>query len=125
MKKIIALTVFSLLVSGQAFALNTITMNSDLTAAAAKSGLSLYGDKSDATQATATLIGKTSTGVSVGVKVGAGGYAMVTQHKSGIKAFGTSFNSTSVFYKDATAGTAVLTVPNNTDATDFAAWQSM
>jgi hypothetical protein len=125
MKKIIALTVFSLLVSGQAFALNTITMNSDLTATAAKSGLTLYGDKTTATATTATLIGKTSTGVSVGVMVGAGGYAMITQHKSGIKAFATSFNSTSVFYKDATAGTAVLTVPTATDSTDFASWSSM
>jgi hypothetical protein len=125
MKKIIALLAFSLLAATQVFAAgNSITMATDLTSTSAKTGLTLYGDKTTATNQT-TLIGKTSTGVALGAMSGAGGYALITQHKSGNRAFATSYDSTSVFYKDATVGTAVLAVPTKTDSSDFSAWTSM
>ena len=126
MKKIIAFVVFSLLAAAQAFAGDSITMTSDLTSTSSKAGLTLYGDKTDATASTATLIGKTSTGVSLGIKSGAGGYAAITQHKSGNRAIASSFNSTSIYYQDVTnVGTAVLTVPTKTDDSDFASWKTM
>jgi hypothetical protein len=124
MKKILVIIAFTLLAAPQVFAGDSITMATDLTSTSSKSGLTLYGDKTAATAAT-TLIGKTSTGVSLGAKSGAGGYAMITQHKSGNRAFATSYDSTSVFYKDATVGTAVLAVPTKTDSSDFSAWTSM
>ena len=126
MKKYIIISL-SLFISTSAFAADNITMSSDLTATSSKSGLSVYGDKTDATAATAALIGKTSTGVSVGVKTGAGGYAVITQHKSGTKAFASAFDSTSIYTSNAAAGTATLAVPGGTgvDAISGTGWTTM
>ncbi|ABK99271.1 hypothetical protein Ppro_1657 [Pelobacter propionicus DSM 2379] len=86
----------------------------------------MYGDKSTATAATAALIGKTSTGVSVGLLTSSLGYAVVTQHKNGTKAFGSSYDSTSVFSSTVTEGTALLTVPTAITSADFTGtWTSM
>lgn len=121
MKKLIAIVAFGLLAAGQAFAGDNVSMDF------ANAGKTLYGETTGGTaSATTTLIGKTSTGVALGAKSGAAGYAMITQHKSGNRAFATSFDSTSVFYEDVTnVGTAVLAVPTQTDSTDFGSWTSM
>jgi hypothetical protein len=124
MKKIIALVALSLMVAGQAFAADNVGLNLDTN------GKSLYGEKIGATAAaTSPLIGKTSTGVALGAKTGPQGYAMVTQHKSGSRSFGTAFNSTSVFYIDVTVGTTnstnAITTPSATDSSIFGAWTSM
>lgn len=126
MKMNIAIIVGSLLIATSAFAGTSITMSSDLTATGSKSGLSVYGDKTDATAATSALIGKTSTGVSVGLLTGAGGYAVITQHKNGTKAFGSSFDSTSIFSSNVTTGAALLAVPTEATSKDFTGtWSSM
>lgn len=125
MTKVALIVAFSMIAASTAFAAGTsITMSSNLTDAASKSGLTIYGDKTAAT-ATTPLIAKTSTGVSVGMLTGAGGYSAVTQHKNGTKAFGSSFDSTSIYSTTATAGTAVLTVPTATSTTDFSSWSTM
>lgn len=125
MKKIITTIAFSLFVATQAFAAATIDMPADLTAATTVTGGTLFGDKTTATAST-TLIGKTSTGVALAAKTGTGGYAMVTQHKSGNRAFATSYDSTSVFYKDVVSvGTAVKSTVTKSDATEFSSWNSM
>jgi hypothetical protein len=121
MKKIVILTAVSIFVATAAFAADNITMSSDLTATNSKNGLSVYGDKTTATTSTA-LIGKTSTGVSVGMKTSSAGYSVVTQHKSGTKAFGSSYDSTSIYSDSATVGTAKLTVPTDTGTTSFSGW---
>jgi len=126
MKKIAAFVALSLMISGQALAGDTVDMTSALTDTASLNGKSLYGDKTSGAAATGgTLIGKTSTGVSVAAKTGAGGYAVVTQHKSGTRAFATAYDSTSVFYKEATAGTAIKTTVSKTDKSEFDGWTSM
>ncbi|WP_157039970.1 hypothetical protein [Pelobacter propionicus] len=126
MKKHIIFASMSLLVASSAFAGTSITMTSDLTSTSSKSGLTVYGDKSTATAATAALIGKTSTGVSVGLLTSSLGYAVVTQHKNGTKAFGSSYDSTSVFSSTVTEGTALLTVPTAITSADFTGtWTSM
>ncbi len=71
-------------------------------------GKTLYGSTADAADSTSPLIGKTSTGVGLGIATGPVGYALTTQHLSGTKAFGSRHDSTSIFTKDATAvGTPV------------------
>ncbi|GFO66744.1 hypothetical protein GMLC_03230 [Geomonas limicola] len=127
MKKIAAFVALALMISGQVLAADNIDMTSALTDSASLNGKSVYGDKTDATatNTAAVLIGKTSTGVSVAAKTGAGGYAVVTQHKSGTRAFATAYDSTSVFYKEATAGTAVKTTVSKTDKSEFDGWTSM
>ncbi|GAC1447298.1 MAG: hypothetical protein PVSMB11_08600 [Desulfuromonadaceae bacterium] len=123
MKKIIIIVAFSLFAAGQAFAAGATG-----TMSLATTGKALYGDKTTATVNT-TLIGKTSTGVGLGVSSGPVGYAMLSQHKSGTREFGTAYNSTSVFYVDIAAaniGTPFLTVPGASDASVFATgWTSM
>ena len=120
MKKIILFVAFSLLVAGQAFADGATSATLSLSS----TGLSAFGG-ADGSHCT-TLIGKTSTGVGFGWNVGAQGYALSTQHKSGTRAFGTSFDSTSIYYKDTTAGALVSTgTVGHSDSSAFAGWVSM
>lgn len=115
MKKIMIVTTLLIFVASSAMAAVSVTMASPLT--------------KDATGKTLTagtsIIGKTSTGVGVGVLcVSTGtGYSLVTQHVNGTKAFGSSYDSTSIFSKDVTTvGTPLLAVPTATDTTDFSGW---
>ena len=120
MKKIIIFAAVSLLIASQAFAVGgTGTATGTLTTAT--TGVSAYGGT---TATCATLIGKTSTGVGLGWSTGTNGYSVSTQHKSGTRTFGTSYDSTSIFYKDTTAG-AVQTAGTATDQTAFSGWVSM
>ncbi|MEI6702160.1 MAG: hypothetical protein WCL71_01330 [Deltaproteobacteria bacterium] len=127
MRSILMLIALSLFVSSTVFAAagTSQTMDTDLTAST-KLGKSLYGDKT-AAAATTALIGKTSTGVGVGVLTSAAGYAIVVQHLNGTKAFGTSFDSTSMFSIEATKGAAKLAVPTAVTTADFTAtgWSAM
>jgi hypothetical protein len=126
-KRISIFTAMALLVSSLAFAAD-ITMTA--TMASTTTGKSVYGLKGTGSATTSSpLIGKNSTGCGVGIKTAAQGYALVTQHLNGTKAFGTSFDSTAIISSDVTAkGTAFLTIPAGTDlATGFTAttWSSM
>jgi hypothetical protein len=108
-------------------------MVSDLSSDSAVTGKTLYGAKASGAAATAgadqKLIGKASTGVAVGCLTSTLGYALITQHKQGVKAYGTSHDSTAVYMADAQKGTAKKQVPDNIGTTDFVAagsgWTSM
>jgi hypothetical protein len=126
MKKIIAIVALSLLASTQAFAAAAVTMV--LTTGTPVTGATLYGDTSTTATTSSTLIGKTSTGVGFGGLTGVGGYAITTQHKSGNRQIGGSFDSTSLVYIDVTTvGIPVLGVPGASDHTAFdtATWKSL
>jgi len=122
MKKIIVMIAFSLCAANTAFAASGTVASAamDLT----QTGLSAYGGL--AAPAT-TLIGKTSTGVALGWITSPTGYALVTQHKSGSRGFGTSWDSTSIYYLNASAaGVLVLTTaPSASDSSMFTSWSSM
>ncbi len=127
MKKILVLTAALVFSASSCFAIAsgaTGTMLLDGT----DEGMALHGDPTAAT-ATTALIGKMSTGVGVGWITETGGYTLVTQHKSGTKAYGTSYDSTSMFQtvSDSTPGTPILAVPTATDTSDFTGtdWKSM
>jgi len=125
MKKIIALIAFSLLAAGTSFAATT---HLDLVADGSNDGHSVYGDTaaSGASSTAGVLIGKTSTGVGFGGTTGSGGYAIVTQHKSGSRGVGGAFDSTSLVYKDVTPGVAVTSPSTSTFTTAFTTgWSSM
>ena len=125
MKKIIILTAISLFAATSAFAGSAATIPAP-TLASDTLGLSVWASTTVGGAASGTnLIGKTSTGVGVQMSTAATGYAVVTQHKNGTKAFGTSFDSTSLFTIPVTAGTFVtVTLTTNTSA-GFSAWTSM
>ena len=118
MKKIFVLSAALVFVASNCFALDsgatgTMTLTDDV-------GLELHADADTATADTA-LIGKLSTGVGVGWKTETGGYALVTQHKNGTKAYGTSYDSTAIYqYKgEVSPGSPALAVPTATDTSDF------
>lgn len=131
MKKIIIINVAALLFASLAFAGPTVDCNASATSTS--TGLTLYGGKNSGDAATAgagqKMIGKTSTGVSIGIITSALGYAVVSQHKQGIKAYGSSHDSTAIYMADAVAGTTFLTKPSAIGSTDFVAsgtkWSSM
>lgn len=126
MKKIIIMTICLAFVSSLSFAGNSISMGSPLTSGATgNTGKTLYGDTASASTSS-PLIGKTSTGVGVGVLTNDNGYALVTQHTKGSKAFGTAYDSTSLYSKNvATEGTPLLAVPSATTTSDFSSWTSL
>jgi len=120
-KKISILTAMALLLSSAAFAAAT----NDCALAAATTGLTLYGSKTTAT-ATSALIGKNSTGVCVGLTTGSAGYAMLTQHINGTKAFGTTYDSTAMLSAEAVKGTVLLAKPTSSAIAGFTGtWSSM
>lgn len=123
MKKIAILTALALCVSTTAFAATNITMASTLTAST--TGKSVWAAKSGAASGTG-LVGKSSSGVGVGMLTSATGYAVVTQHVNGTKAFGTSYDSTSIYSQNVTTkGVPVLTVPTAITTANFTSWTSM
>ncbi|MGD9685617.1 MAG: hypothetical protein AB7U43_01420 [Desulfobacter sp.] len=118
MKKLIIVATISLLTASSAFASDTITISLDTT------GLSVWGSKTTATSGTG-LIGKASTGVGVGMFTASTGYAAITQHKNGTKAYGSSMDSTAIYSTDVTVGTAT-DGPTTADSTLFTgSWTSM
>lgn len=125
MKKIILFIAASLLFATQVFAGSGATQTLAFTNPL---GGSVYGAKGGAASATTPLIGKTSTGVAVGWNTAGGGYAIVTQHLNGLKAFGTSFDSTSIFTAPVTAGSAIgtsLTTGSDSFTASGSAWVTM
>lgn len=122
-KKISIMTALAMLVSTAAFAAN-ITMATTLTAAV--TGKTVYGAKTGTATAASPLIGKTSSGCGVGIFTNSTGYSIVTQHVNGTKAFGTSYDSTSIFSHDVTTkGTAYLAIPTAITTADFTSWSTM
>ena len=93
-------------------------------------GLILFG--SDGTPAASTgaesgvagvsMLGKTSSGVSVAANSNANGYSIATQHNNGSKAYATSYDSTSIYSQDATVGSVLEGSLSDTSSADFAAW---
>lgn len=123
-KKISILTATVLLVSSVAFAASDIDMGTSLLTSSA-TGKTLYGAKASASTAS-PLIGKTSTGVGLGVYSTSQGYAVTTMHMNGTKQYGTSYDATNIFTTDVkTKGTPVLGVPTAITSADFATWSSL
>ncbi len=113
MKKIIIITTLLLFAASTSFAGVSISMPGTLTKAL--TGKTVYGAASGTATTGSPLIGKTSTGVGIGLLCTATGtgYSMVTQHTSGTKAYGTTYDGTSIYAKDvANVGTPLLLVPS-------------
>lgn len=97
MKKILFLTAILAFAATSSFAGNTQSSpTGTIDFAITTYTLVLHGDAGTATDAS-TLIGRCSTGVDVAWKTATGGYALMTQHKSGTKAYATSYDSTAMF----------------------------
>ncbi len=130
MKKILILTAVLVLSATFSFAAGGSGATGDIDFSA--TGQELTGDLDTATEDTA-LIGRCSTGVDVGWSTDENGYALMTQHKSGTKAYGTSYDSTALFQTVATDtvpgeaayNSGALTATDTTDFADATIWKSM
>lgn len=131
MKKILVITAVLVLAASSSFAAiaTGATGTMDL---AGSTGLELHGDPATA-DADSALIGKGSTGVSVGWNTDVNGYAIMTQHKSGTKAYGSSYDSTAIYQTVSTSidpGTEAynsgdLTATDTTDFADDTVWKAL
>lgn len=128
MKKIIFMTVFLVLTAASSgFAAISSGATGDM--AFTSTGLTLYAASTGTASSSTAQIGRCSTGVSVGWTTNVNGYAIVTQHKSGTKAYGSSYDSTAIYQYGAegTPGTVILSKPTATDTTSFTGtnWKPM
>jgi hypothetical protein len=119
MKKSLLLSVMFVFMASSAFAEASVSIVEGFGDA----GKTLRGAPTGADTGS-PLIGKLSTGVGLGMLVDdveGSGYALVTQHKSGTKAYGSAYDSTALFVTDADLkpGTVFLDVPAKFDSTEF------
>ena len=125
MKKMIIIVALSLFAASSAFAggAATIAMDANL-ATGTNNGLSIWASTAAGGATSGTgLISKTSTGVAVAMSTATTGYAVVTQHKKGTKAFGTSFDSTSIYsLAVTTVGTPVTVTLTGNNSAGFSSW---
>ena len=134
MKQVLVFTAILILAATSSFAATTdVASGATGTMSLTNStGLELHAAATGDTAAkTTALIGKCSTGVGVGWATNVNGYTLVTQHKSGSKAYGTSYDSTSMFQTisdTSTPGTEILDQPTDTSTVDFTTakgWKKM
>ena len=114
MKKIILISALFL------FVFAGTTMAANLTTG---SGEQVFGGvvAADVADPNGVLIGKLSKGVSGTFNFTTTAYAMITKHTSGSKAYGTSYDSTAIYFLE----DFTLAVPSAVDSTSFSTWTSM
>ena len=126
MKKILMMTAVLVFAATTSFAAVSSTTSNALDFD--NTGLTMHADDTTA-DADSAVIGRASTGVSVGWMTDANGYALLTQHKNGTKAYATSYDSTAIYQSasdsDPGVADAVLTASDTTDFTDTSLWKSM
>jgi hypothetical protein len=126
MKKVIIINILALFVASYAFAGTTGAATGTVDFTTPNTGLSLWGAATTVSvtnnvpAAGTILIGKNSTGVGTGWDTSGLGYMICTQHISGSKAFGTSYDSSAIYQIDVAKGVAVTP----TAATDSSAFPS-
>lgn len=128
MKKILTLTAILILAASSCFAAATTSAATSALNLTDGTGLVLHGHAT-AALATTARIGKCSTGVSVAWQASTTGYSMMTQHKSGTKAYGSSYDSTAIYQTitDVEPGNVAATL-SASDTTDFivdTVWKAM
>ncbi len=122
MKKIIAAILISAFSATSAFAVSSAASSASVLA---ETGWSVFGDGTTAT-ATTAKIGRLSTGVGLAFFTSAASYALITQHKNGVRKFGSASDSTLVNWTTAAKDT-VIAVPSaaNVSAVSAAGWSAM
>lgn len=122
MKKIIAFTLVSVFSATSAFATTSVASSASVLA---EVGYSVFGDSTAAT-ATTAKIGRLSTGVGLSFNTSAASYALITQHKNGVRKYGSASDSTAITWATASKDT-VIAVPSAANASSIlgAGWSVM
>ena len=79
----------------------------------ATAGKAIFPNVLNTTNVSTVQVGKCSTGVYVGWNTSVGGYSLETQHSSGVKTFGTAWDSTAITWKPATKGADLPALSSN------------
>ena len=104
----------------------TFVSTSVFAAALATGNVStIAGGELVATSPSSQTISKLSTNVIVGAQYSSTGYAIDTYHTSGTKAYGTAYESTSLYWLELGVG-GTLTAPSSSDSEEaFGSWNEM
>jgi hypothetical protein len=107
MKRIIAAILISAFSATSAFAVDSTASSASVLA---ETGWSVFGDGTTAS-ATTAKIGRLSTGVGLAFSTSTSSYALITQHKNGVRKFGSASDSTLINWSPAQKET-VIAVPD-------------
>lgn len=120
MKKIIALSACVIMLTASLASAASLA-----TGGVSGESKSIYGGISttDSASTSATLIGKLSKGVKVGVAYADTGYSLDTKHTSGNTRFGTAHDATAIFKQE--IGTTSLAAPSAVGYSAFSTWTAM
>ena len=123
MKKIFLLILITAFMTGNAFAALAVADNDGT------GGLQLVGYTATSATGAQTKISRMSNNVYVTAEYNANGYTLSTYHSQGTKAYGTGYDSTSIFWagigeNGITAGTFVAPTSSSADIA-FAGWTAM
>lgn len=108
MKKILSAVLLVVLAASYSFGASAPAAPSVL----ADAGKGIFGAAGTATNASAK-IGKLSTGVHLAWNTATAGYAVMTQHKSGVRKFGTAYDSTAITWSPASKDTVIAQPGSN------------
>lgn len=122
MKKIIV-SLFILACSAtSAFAVSSAASSASVLV---ETGWSVFGDKAAATDKTAK-IGRLSSGVGLAFNTATANYALITQHKSGVRKYGSASDSTLINWSVATKDTVIAApLTPNVSSISGAGWTGM
>ncbi|MBJ6751441.1 hypothetical protein [Geomonas anaerohicana] len=120
MKKIIALSAAVVVLTASFASASSLT-----TGGVSGESKTIYGGIStgDSSGTTATLIGKLSKNVKLGVAYGTGGYALDTKHSSGNTRYGTAHDATAIYKQE--IGSTDLAAPGAASYSAFSTWTAM
>jgi hypothetical protein len=114
MKKIIIAVLLVAFAASASFAgapSSTLTATAEGTSAT--SGKMILPNILNTTNVSTVQVGKCSTGVYVGWNTTVSGYSLETQHSSGVKTFGTAWDSTAITWKTAVKGDPLPALSSN------------
>ncbi|NJD37124.1 MAG: hypothetical protein FIA89_02200 [Geobacter sp.] len=122
MKRIIAAILISAFTVTSAFATDSAA---DADSSLDETGWSVFGDGTTAS-ATTAKIGRLSTGVGLAFSTSTSSYALITQHKNGVRKFGSASDSTLINWSPATKETKIdKPTAANVSAISGAGWSAM
>ena len=123
MKKIILLALITFFMTSGAYAAGELVLSGQ------NGGEQLYGTVADDGSGTQTPISRMSNNVYITAQYADTGYALSTYHASGTKAYGTGYDSTSLFWAgigENCITDGCFTVPSSSVSDEaFAGWTAM
>lgn len=125
MKKILISFLLLACSATSSFAVTSVDKSASVLGTTPETGWSVFGDKTTAA-ATTAKIGRLSSGVGLAFFTSTASYALITQHKSGVRKYGSASDSTLINWSVALKDT-VIAIPSAASVTAIsgAGWTGM